>query len=116
MSEIDKDIEDAAAAVGVEIATATETYVEIVSGHGFGFYATKRGWLYARRMPDGSFEAPTSKLHRERTGQAIAASDSLDELAKSDVQTFSTAAEAIRTTLKNYLVESGPVRKLSDFD
>lgn len=116
MSEIDRDIEDAAASVGITIGTVTETYVEVVPGFGFGFHATKLGWLYARRGPDGSFDAPTGKEHRERTGQAIAASDSLDELASSGVEVFPTAADAIRTTLKNYLVDAAPVRKLSDFD
>jgi hypothetical protein len=116
MSEIDRDIEDAAASVGVAIGAATETYVEVVPGFGFGFYKTELGWLYARRGGDGSFEAPTNRLHRKRTGQAIAACDSLDELASSGVEVFPTAAEAIRTTLKTYLVDAAPVRKLSDFD
>ncbi|WP_296740435.1 hypothetical protein [Mesorhizobium sp.] len=116
MSELDRDIEDAAAAVGVTVRTATETYVGIVPGHGFGFYKSERGWLYARQIADGSFEAPTGRMHREQTGQAIAASDRLDELAGSGVDTFPTAAEAIRTTLRNYLAEAGPIRKLSDFD
>ncbi|RWQ14812.1 hypothetical protein [Mesorhizobium sp.] len=116
MNEIDRDIEDAAASVGVTIGTATETHVSIVPDHGFGFYATRHGWLYARKDPDGSFEAPTSKAHRKRTGQAIAVSDCLDELSISGAEVFPTAAEAIRTTLKNYLVEAAPVRKLSDFE
>ncbi|TIN31467.1 MAG: hypothetical protein E5Y31_02335 [Mesorhizobium sp.] len=110
-----QDIEDAAAAVGVTIGSATDKHVVTVPNHGFSFYATRKGWIYARAR-DGSFEAPTSKLHRKRTGQALAANDCLDELSKSGVETFPSAAAAIRTTLKNYLIEAGPVRKLSDFE
>ncbi|RWC46094.1 MAG: hypothetical protein EOS55_18255 [Mesorhizobium sp.] len=116
MSEIDRDIEDAAASVGVTIGTATETYVSIVPDHGFGFYATRHGWLYARQGQDGLFEAPTSQVHRRRMGKAIAVSDCLDELSIFGAEVFPTAADAIRVTLRTYLVEAAPVRKLSDFE
>ncbi|WP_095091016.1 hypothetical protein [Mesorhizobium sophorae] len=116
MSEIDRDIEDAAASVGVTIESASEMHVSITPDHGFGFYVTRHGWLYTRQGPDGLFEAPTSTAHRKRTGQAIAVSDSLEDLPNSGVEVFPTAADAIRTTLKNYLVEAAPVRKLSDFE
>ncbi|MBN9074572.1 MAG: hypothetical protein J0H34_23795 [Rhizobiales bacterium] len=94
-------IEEAAAAKGAEIDTATDDHVcvvqHVVPGYPSysDFWKTGRGWIHAGRGRDGSYTATCEPSFARRTGYRQAQASSPESLSGMGVDLYPTAAKAI---------------------